>query len=240
MASDPLLVLLHSLLPALELFRLTLLFFGKCYHFDRVINHEWELENFSPDIFAARWAFLSSDKALWNALVAERVTTYCNSTGHYKIHTDWASESLHLFEWLESSAFLLIHNSPKIVRLLIFLLNLCVFWLRLNNLIRLDLLRLLTSSQNLRSESILYALNFLNLLQLVLINLKFWSWHSLRLLSLNQILHLIKLSLEILLGIINTFGAILCIFIIDLFVFKKRFGLLPDHREHVLNLVPRL
>ena len=173
MTSNPVSILFHSLLPALELFGLSLIFFRENNHFDRIINHQGELENFSPNIFAALWAFLSTNQALGNALVAERVTTDGNPTGNNQVHADGASESLNLFERLETCLLLLVHNSPKIVSFLVLLLSLGGLWLRLFNLLILDLLRLLTSSQNLGPESVLNRLDFLDLLQLILFNLKF-------------------------------------------------------------------
>ena len=71
MAIYPLLVFLHPLLPAFELFGFVLVFFGENDHLDRVVHHEGELKNLSPDIFAALRAFLSPNEALGDALMAE-------------------------------------------------------------------------------------------------------------------------------------------------------------------------
>ena len=61
------------------------------------------------------------------------------------------------------------------------------------------------------------------------------------LLALNQILHIVKLGLKIFLSIVNAFGAILSIIIVNLIIFEKWLGFLPDHemvrREYFLDLV---
>jgi hypothetical protein len=63
-AIDPLFVFLHPVLPAFELFWVTLVFFGENNHFYRVVHHKGELQNLSPNIFAARRAILFPYEAL--------------------------------------------------------------------------------------------------------------------------------------------------------------------------------
>lgn len=76
---------------------------------------------------------------------------------HDHVHTDWAGEALHLFKRLECGLFLLLHDLPEHIGLLVLLGN---YHLGLN---LLDLVTLAVS-QNLSSQCVL---NFLNLLHLI-------------------------------------------------------------------------
>ena len=158
MAIYPIFVLLHPFLPAFELFGLTLVFFGEYDHLDRVVHHEGELQNFSPDIFAALRALLSPNEALGDALVAERMTTDGDPASHDQVHADWTGESLHFFERLECGFFLLLYDLPEVISLLVFLGN-DHLGLSLLNLV------ILSVSQNLSSQCVLYFLNLVHLIR---------------------------------------------------------------------------
>jgi hypothetical protein len=70
-AIDPLLVFLNALLPKLEHFNVSALFLGLYNHFDGVVDHQRLLEHLLSDVLTALWAFLLSNEALADALVAE-------------------------------------------------------------------------------------------------------------------------------------------------------------------------
>ena len=71
MAIDPLLILLHALLPELEHFNVSAFFLGLHNHFYGVVDHQRLLEHLLSDVLTALWAFLLSNEALTDALVAE-------------------------------------------------------------------------------------------------------------------------------------------------------------------------
>lgn len=155
MPIDPLFVFLHPLLPAFEFFWLSLVLFGEDDHLDRVVHHKRELENFSPDVFAALWALLSPHEALKDALVAKRMAADSDPTGHDEVHAYWAGEALHFFEGLKSGLFLLLNDLAKVVCFLV-LFGRDDFWMSLFDLV------VLAVSQNLSSQCVLNLLNLIH------------------------------------------------------------------------------
>lgn len=124
--------------PILE--TLVLLFFSPfvCINrFNGLVNHFVSAHGLLPDVFAAHGAHLLSQKALREALMAEGVSTDCNTTTNYVLETDGAVNFLDMCKWIS-------HSSVNSKQFTFFLFNwadssrLCCLdwsWLRLTTLI---------------------------------------------------------------------------------------------------------
>lgn len=98
MAFNPFLVLLHPFKPLVMFLLVAIISLSIHNQFNCVINHERFLQDSLPNDFSALRAFLLSNEALSDALVAERMTTYSYPTVYDQIHTYGTSESFHLLK----------------------------------------------------------------------------------------------------------------------------------------------